>query len=547
LVSRELLGDKRILGSLAVGIAGFALAQAAMALAAGSLGRALVNGAGNSASEGPLRLPLLGLCYVGLGAAVVKSATSILLAFAESRASSRVGSALRSEITRNLLAEGLHDAAPRVLATIAVRIREIEHATSAGVLRWVHAVAQLVPLAVALILVSPTLAFGSTVVLAPFAYVLSRLRRRWRRASEQAQALVEELHAGTDELVKNLDLWRSYGKAEHVVHWMDGAAYRAAANAARVDATRAALSGGNEVLGTLALLGAIVLASRAGFSLADGRLLGFAAVFFMAYRPLRDWGDAKAFCARGVLATRALVQLRGTLNAHAVQREPAPARIWPRAALCVRDFGSAASGPRTTFTLSPGEMVCIVGPTGSGKSTLLRALLGLVPSAGRAEYAGAELPARGVGPSARPFAWVPQDAPLVTGSLEENVTLFESDGVRARDALACVGASGLLESTRSQRIGPGGRPLSGGESRQVAIARALCTGAPILLLDEPTEGLDDAAQRSVIETLRRVRAERALIVVTHRPELAAIADRVIAIGSGARASVPTARPVQLQN
>jgi ABC-type transport system involved in cytochrome bd biosynthesis fused ATPase/permease subunit len=170
-----------------------------------------------------------------------------------------------------------------------------------------------------------------------------------------------------------------------------------------------------------------------------------------------------------------------------------------------------------------------------------------LPSAGRAEYAGAELPARGVGPSARPFAWVPQDAPLVTGTLEENVTLFERDARRARDALTCVAATALLDSTRSQRIGPGGRPLSGGESRQVAIARALCTGAPILLLDEPTEGLDEAAQRSVMETLRRVRSERALIVVTHRPELAAIADRVIAIGSGARSSGPKSPAVPLQN
>jgi ABC-type multidrug transport system fused ATPase/permease subunit len=544
-----LLGDKRILSGLAVGIAGFALAQAAMALAAGSLGRVLVGGAATPASEGPLGLALVGLCYVGLGAAVVKSVSSILLAFAESRASTRVGSALRSEITRNLLRVGLHDAAPRVLATIAVRIREIEHATTAGVVRSVHAVAQLVPLAIALIVVSPTLAIGSALVLAPFAYVLSTLRRRWRRASEHSQALVEQLHAGTDELVKNLDLWRSYGKAEHVVDWMDGAAARAAAMAARVDATRAALSGGNEVLGTLALLGAIALASRAGVSLGDGRLVGFAAVFFMAYRPLRDWGDARAYYARGVIATGALVQLRGTLRSRGAPPLHAPVKTWPRALLRVRDFGSEQGGARTTFTLSPGEMLCVVGPTGSGKSTLLRALLGLLPSSGRVEYAGVELPNGAVGPSARPFAWVPQDAPLITGTLEENVTLFSPDSARAREALASVGAARLLDATGSERIGPGARPLSGGESRQVAIARALCTGAPILLLDEPTEGLDEDAQRQVMRTLLSVRPSRALLVVTHRAELAAIADRVIGIGvdAEATAAAPRSRSLPLQN
>ena len=189
----------------------------------------------------------------------------------------RVGSALRSEITRNLLRVGLHDAAPRVLATIAVRIREIEQATSAGVLRSVHAVAQLVPLAIALIVVSPALAIGSAFVLTPFAYVLSTLRRRWRRASEHSQALVEQLHAGTDELVKNLDLWRSYGKAEHVVDWMDGAATRAAVVAARVDATRAALSGvrGSRTLACSALSRSL----RRGRFSRRRSIGGFAAVF----------------------------------------------------------------------------------------------------------------------------------------------------------------------------------------------------------------------------------------------------------------------------
>jgi energy-coupling factor transporter ATP-binding protein EcfA2 len=69
--------------------------------------------------------------------------------------------------------------------------------------------------------------------------------------------------------------------------------------------------------------------------------------------------------------------------------------------------------------------VAVVGPTGSGKTTLLRALLGLEPSAtGIVRYGADDLTHRGVGPSERPFAWVAQDAPIIAGSLEENVTLF---------------------------------------------------------------------------------------------------------------------------
>ncbi len=533
-ILRELLGNRRLLAGLAASIGAYAISHGATALAAGLLGRALSRAGGN-ALIGPWGWSLATVCYLGLAATLVKAVSSTFLAFSESLAGGIVGCVARRQATRCLLERGAHDSAPRVLATIAVRIREVESASVSGVLVGIRAAAQLVPLALALIFVSAPLALLGIVALAPFAVGISLLRRRWRAASAQAQGLVEELHSGVDDLVKNLDLWRSYGAGHAIEQQVESSGELAARAAARVDAGRAALSGSNEVLGALALLGGIAIAARLGFPLGDGRLIAFAAVFFMAYRPLRDLGDARAWTLRGAVALERLEDLLGAelLPGRSApdQRQRAEPAGAPHALcrLTLSGAGARTHGPTTSLRLEPGEMVSLMGPTGSGKTTLLRTLLGLEPARGSVAYAERDITGAAVGPGARPFAWVPQDAPLVTGSLLDNVALCGGDEQTARAALEQIGADALLASLGSTTLGPGGRALSGGERRLVSIARALASGQPVLLLDEPTEGLDAEAQQRVLDVLSRLKGQRSAIVVTHRPEVAAVADRVVAI------------------
>jgi ABC-type multidrug transport system fused ATPase/permease subunit len=430
------------------------------------------------------------------------------------------------------------------VASLTAHVQKVEAGLFAGVLGAARAAAQLVPLAVLLVVLSPQLAVAALGVFVPFAVGLAAVRRRWKRANARAAHQEEEMLAAADESVRHADLWVTYGaeaKARASVAALGEAMER---RRARLEASAAALSGANEVLGALALVCAMA-AARAGW-LGEGQgggasLLAFAVAFFLAYRPIRDLGDARNAYAR---AESAYDRLRGadesahaaasagaSASASASASAGARARAWPLAGLEVAGVTVAkgAAAP-ISLTVPAGEIVALVGPTGAGKTTLLRALLGLEPvEAGSIRFGGEPLERAAAGPSARPFAWVPQEAPLLADTVSANVAL--ADGAAdPRDALGAVGAAHLLDAAGDARL-VAERALSGGERQWVALARAIATRQPVLLLDEPTSGLDRESQARVLEAIARLRGERSVLMVTHREEPLAIADRVVRLDS----------------
>ena len=191
-----------------------------------------------------------------------------------------------------------------------------------------------------------------------------------------------------------------------------------------------------------------------------------------------------------------------------------------------------------SLTILPGEKVVLVGLNGAGKSTTLSLLLGfMVPSSGAVTVGGMDL--RGLDAEAwrRRLSYLSERPTLITGSLAENLRLADpaAGDARLREVLDQMGAGDLLASLPQgldTQLGVGGRQVSAGERQRIALARAVLRDASLQLLDEPTSHLDGATEATVIEALDRALSGRSALIVTHRPAVVRLADRVVTLEGG---------------
>jgi ATP-binding cassette subfamily B protein len=188
-----------------------------------------------------------------------------------------------------------------------------------------------------------------------------------------------------------------------------------------------------------------------------------------------------------------------------------------------------------SFTLQPGERVALVGPSGSGKSTIGDLLVRLLdPAEGRILLDGCDLRELRLTDVRRHVVRVDQEPPIFNASIAENIRYTRPEATDAEVAKA-ASAAGLNNLTSrlpeglATHVGERGRALSAGERQRIAIARALLSDPTVLVLDEATAALDPAVEAEVLEGYEAVMRGRTTVLITHRPDLAARADRVISL------------------
>jgi thiol reductant ABC exporter CydD subunit len=302
------------------------------------------------------------------------------------------------------------------------------------------------------------------------------------------------------------------------------------------------------VLELAATLGVALVAVTAGVRLVDGGLGLQAALTVLVlapelYLPMRQLAAQFHASADGVaVAERMLELLDEPAASRAEGKLIAPS---PLDAVVRFEAVSFAYPSRPDLVLDgldlelyPDETVALIGPSGCGKTTVASLLLRFVdPVHGRISVGGLDLAHSRADVWREQVACVPQRPTIFRGTIADNIRLGDPGATEraVRDAAVLAGADRFVQALPfgyGTLVGDGGRPLSAGESRRLALARAFVRNAPLVILDEPTADLDRTSAAVVAESVERLRAGRMVLLIAHRPELVEHADRVVLLADG---------------
>ncbi|MYG18593.1 MAG: ATP-binding cassette domain-containing protein, partial [Gemmatimonadales bacterium] len=206
---------------------------------------------------------------------------------------------------------------------------------------------------------------------------------------------------------------------------------------------------------------------------------------------------------------------------------------------------------RVSLEVPAGQVVALVGASGSGKSTIADLLSRqLDPDGGRVLLDGRDLRALALADVRRNVAVVEQDPFIFHASIAENVRYAKPDAtdLEVAGALAAAALDGLMASLPDGAgtvVGERGRQLSAGERQRVAVARAFLADPAVLVFDEATGALDPASEAQVLEGYEALMRGRTTVLITHRPELARRAERVVVLRDGRVAQ--DGRPAELDS
>jgi ATP-binding cassette subfamily C protein CydC len=188
------------------------------------------------------------------------------------------------------------------------------------------------------------------------------------------------------------------------------------------------------------------------------------------------------------------------------------------------------------LTVPAGSRVALVGPSGIGKSTIVEILLRFRDYGGSVTLGGSEIRELAGDDLRSLISAVPQRPHLFNATIGENILLGNAGSTEKQlqqvleDACLADWIAGLPLGLETP-VGEGGAAVSGGEGRRIALARALLKDAPILLLDEPTEGLDARTEQELVDRLKQATRGKTVLLITHRPACLALVERVVEMGT----------------
>ena len=386
------------------------------------------------------------------------------------------------------------------------------------------------------------------------AFVSSAYSRRIKSASKVQRAREGELASTAQEMLTSIRLIQSYGRGRvDLQQFSDqtGKSMRASLGAANIQAQFSFVVALVEALAISAVVWlGVWLLDRSAITV--GTLVLFVLLLQNMFKPARkivsEWykiGKVFASVERidDLLDREVVVQD----EPDAVEAPPLTGVLqFDRVSFAYpaehEDGSAAAQRPQVlrdiSFAVSPGEVVSLVGYSGAGKSTIAQLVPRLYdPDVGAVRVDGIDLRRLTMSSLRRQVSLVLQDTVLLSGSVAENIGYGIADATpeRIQAAARMANADSFITAMPDgydTQLGERGAMLSGGQRQRIAIARAFIRETPILILDEPTTGLDVESTQLVLGALRTLMEGKTTIIISHDQGLIRCADRILVIADG---------------
>ena len=387
---------------------------------------------------------------------------------------------------------------------------------------------------------------AATFVLAPLFWLAARrFSGSIKDVSREGRVADGAITSVVEESLGNIVLTQAYDRRDaerRRLHEEASAWFRASVRSTRLNEAYEQLVTVIETVCVLAVIGIGAWEISTG-RMTLGQLLAFSAFLGYLYPPVRGLAQLGLTITAATAGAERLIEILDVRPSVADPRRGADVGR-PDGTVEVTGVSFTYPGADSTalsdlsFTVNPGELVIVTGPSGAGKSTVSKLLLRFYdPDVGDIRLDG--VPLRDF-PLARLREYVtllPQETLVLHDTVRANIACGRpgaseqaiEDAARAADAHDFIVK---LPAGYDTRIDPGTARLSGGQLQRLAIARAILRDAPVLVLDEPTTGLDAIAARRVVKPLRRLMAGRTTIMITHDLNLAPDADRILVVDGG---------------
>jgi ATP-binding cassette subfamily B protein len=439
-----------------------------------------------------------------------------------------------------------------LVARLTNDVDDVEALVSSGLVTTLVAIGTALCFTVAAFLVRWQLALV-VLVLMPLLWLVTRFAAtRTKRAARIERHAAGRVGAVAAQSLANLPLVQAYGTedvesarlARHGERWRS-----ARVRSGLISATYQPITGLLEGFGLLAVLvvGALLITNG---QLTIGGLLGFAAFLGYLYPPLSQLGELSLLVTAASASSERLAEILDA-RPDVTDRPGALSTPARRGYVELRGVGFAypdgggAGVSGVDLTVAPGELVLVTGASGAGKSTLTRLLLRFFdPGRGAVLLDGVDLRDRTLDAVRRSVTLLPQDPMLFDGTVAENIAYGTPGATPLRIGEAARAASAeefvlRLPDGYHTRLGEDGVSLSGGQRQRLAIARALLRSSPVLVLDEPTTGLDGPTAGAVLGPLRLLAQGRTTLLISHDLRMAPFADRIVVLDRGRVAAVGT--------